>query len=251
AMAATTGLLQAIAFENTSDTPDPDARRLDAVISDGDGDTSLRRSLHLSVQATNDAPVAMATSIIAVPGIPVSGRLQAFDPEGDALRWELLQQAGSGSFVLHADGSFTYTAAADATGSDTLLFRVGDGLLFSPETAIQILISGSDSGRPQILSSAPLHAMQDAEWVYGLQVDTSALSLSSPTMEYVLFGDVPPGLVLQPTTGGAELRWIPDGGTQTPGLHYRFGVQFTETTSGTSGAVPIILTVWSRPRGDG
>ena len=58
------------------------------------------------------------------------------DPDGDPLSDVLVSGPSHGSLTLNGNGSFSYTPAADFTGSDSFSYRASDGTLSSnPATA--------------------------------------------------------------------------------------------------------------------
>ncbi len=96
---AVTALLQAISFQNVSESPSTAARRVQVVVADGDGGTSAAVSKRVTVTAVNDWPV-----IAIEPGSPV-------------IRWNAVPEAVSYDvFVqeLKTSGrvSTTYSTAA-------------------------------------------------------------------------------------------------------------------------------------------
>ena len=78
---------------------------------------------------SNDGPsAAPALTGQAGPGV-LTGSLGATDPEGDPLRYSVVQAPGLGAVTVDADGDFVYTAGPDlaaAGGTDTFVVRVRD-----------------------------------------------------------------------------------------------------------------------------
>ena len=52
------------------------------------------------------------------------------DPDGDPLTAVLVTGPSHGSLTLNANGSFSYTPAADFAGSDSFTYRASDGTLY-------------------------------------------------------------------------------------------------------------------------
>ena len=71
---------------------------------------TARRSLF------NVAPIVAPLTVTGLSGTPVSGRVDAVDPEGDAIVYRLVRGPSSGTVALNADGTFTYTPSADFDG---------------------------------------------------------------------------------------------------------------------------------------
>ncbi|HZM16165.1 MAG TPA: Ig-like domain-containing protein, partial [Candidatus Krumholzibacteria bacterium] len=118
----------------------------------------------LTVTAVNDVPVAGDESygtsedvslVIAAPGV----RSNDTDLDGDALTTAMATAPTHGTLVLAANGSFTYTPAADYNGPDSFLYVASDGN------------GGSDTGAVTLSVSAiedPPRATDDA---YGANED--------------------------------------------------------------------------------
>ena len=86
----------------------------------------------ITVTATNDAPAAVADAhttaedtVLTVPAPGVLGNDS--DPDGDPLTAVLVTGPSHGTLTLNANGSFSYTPAADFTGSDSFTYRASDG----------------------------------------------------------------------------------------------------------------------------
>lgn len=73
----------------------------------------------------NQPPRAQITVVFAEPGKPVTVILQADDPDGDPLTFELLDSARSGK-LLGSPPHLIYYPLADFEGAERLTFRVVD-----------------------------------------------------------------------------------------------------------------------------
>src|SRR4029450_4493428 len=98
--------------------------------------TSNVATAAITVTAVNDAPVAagdaFSTAEDTVLTVPAPGVLgNDADPDGDPLTAVLVSGPGHGSLTLNANGSFSYTPAADFAGSDSFSYRASDGTLTS------------------------------------------------------------------------------------------------------------------------
>lgn len=71
---------------------------------------TIRRSL------LNVAPTVAPLTVTGLSNTVVNGRVDAVDPEGDAIVYRLVRGPSTGSLQLNADGSFTYTPPADFDG---------------------------------------------------------------------------------------------------------------------------------------
>jgi VCBS repeat-containing protein len=63
------------------------------------------------------------------------------DPNADPLFVEQLSDPVHGAVVLNANGSFTYTPAADFNGSDSFTYRVSDGVFASNVATVRISVA--------------------------------------------------------------------------------------------------------------
>ncbi len=106
-----------------------------------DGTASATATVSVTINPVNDPPTAHGTAITVDQGATVSGTLSASDSDGDPLNFNLATGPGKGSVSLADDGSFTYQADSDATGSDTFSFTVSDGHAQSPPATVTVTIS--------------------------------------------------------------------------------------------------------------
>ncbi len=91
---------------------------------------SAPNTLSFNVAPVNDVPVAVADSVNAIEDQPFSGTLAGNDQlSGDGGNlFALVAGSGpsSGSIVFNSDGTFTYTPAANFTGSDSFSYTLTD-----------------------------------------------------------------------------------------------------------------------------
>src|SRR5205814_795249 len=88
-------------------------------------------AVSITVTAVNDAPVANNGSATTAEDTLVSGTVVATDIDGDALTYAVVTGPSNGSVTLNANGSFTYTPAANYNGPDSFTFHASDGSLSS------------------------------------------------------------------------------------------------------------------------
>lgn len=79
-----------------------------------------------SPEPSGTAPVAENQEIETYRGVSVGGRLNATDPDGGTLRYELTIEPVKGSVTLSADGYFVYTPDEGKRGKDYFAFRAFD-----------------------------------------------------------------------------------------------------------------------------
>ena len=103
----------------------------------------------ITVTAANDAPTAAddaystaedTTLTVTAPGVLGNDT----DPDGDPLSAVLVSGPSHGSLTLNANGSFTYTPAADYNGSDSFTYRASDGTLDSNPATVTITVTAAN-----------------------------------------------------------------------------------------------------------
>jgi len=76
----------------------------------------------------NAAPVAENLEFTTYKNVPVTGMLQAVDPEGDMLEFQIIDQPNKGTAESASDGSFTYTPKEGKKGKDTFTYVAVDAI---------------------------------------------------------------------------------------------------------------------------
>ena len=111
--------------------------------------TSNVATVAISVTAVNDVPVAAGDAFstaedtvltVAAPGVLGNDA----DPDGDPLMAVLVTGPSHGGLTLNADGSFSYTPAADFAGSDSFSYRASDGGLNSNPNTVTITVTATN-----------------------------------------------------------------------------------------------------------
>jgi VCBS repeat-containing protein len=105
----------------------------------------------LNSTVTNQAPVAagdaFSTAEDTVLTVPAPGVLgNDTDPDGDPLTAVLVTGPSHGNLSLNANGSFSYTPAADFAGSDTFTYRASDGSAQSNPATVTITVNPVSDG---------------------------------------------------------------------------------------------------------
>lgn len=91
------------------------------------GTISGARELTLSILPKKDQPpTAEDGTLETYKNIANTGALQASDPEGKALTYQIVQQPKRGTVELQADGTFTYTPNQNKVGKDSFTYTVTD-----------------------------------------------------------------------------------------------------------------------------
>jgi subtilisin-like proprotein convertase family protein len=135
-------------------TPAPDATgvatievraRDDGGTANGGQDASPPQSFTITITPENDAPVAVGDVYNAtedtVLTVTVPGALgNDKDADGNPLTAAKLTDPVHGVLTFNTDGSFTYTPAADFTGTDSFTYKANDGLLDSAPGVVTIRV---------------------------------------------------------------------------------------------------------------
>ncbi|HEU5287631.1 MAG TPA: Ig-like domain-containing protein, partial [Candidatus Limnocylindria bacterium] len=105
-------------------------------VTDGFGG-SATGTVRLTVRPVNDAPIAFddAFTIDEDTALSDSVTKNDTDVDGDALTGRLVTAPAHGVATLGADGTFTYTPAANYNGDDSFTYRAFDGVLESGTAA--------------------------------------------------------------------------------------------------------------------
>lgn len=113
----------------------------------GGGGYANQVSIPIQLPVTNTAPTGVADDYttaedtpkaVAAPGVLGNDT----DPQGDALTAEKVTDPAHGTVALAADGSFTYTPAADYSGPDSFTYKAKDGAgLLSAATTVTLTVT--------------------------------------------------------------------------------------------------------------
>jgi VCBS repeat-containing protein len=110
-------------------------------INDGNGGTA-GGTVAVTVRPVNDAPVAGndSASTDEDNAVVIAVKANDTDVEGDALTPQLVSGPAHGAVVLNADGTFTYTPAANYNGADSFTYKVRDGALDSNIATVALTV---------------------------------------------------------------------------------------------------------------
>ena len=91
------------------------------------GEVQPSRALELSIlTGKNEAPVCRDVKLETYKNIANTGALDARDPEGDTLTYQLVKEPKRGTVDIAPDGSFTYTPAHNKVGRDSFVYTATD-----------------------------------------------------------------------------------------------------------------------------
>ena len=89
----------------------------------------------------NDTPAANDTSVSGSEDTPFIGTVIATDLDGDSLTYTAVTPPAHGTIVLNPDGTYTYTPAANYSGTDSFTFKANDGTLNSNTATVSITVT--------------------------------------------------------------------------------------------------------------
>ncbi|HSV28229.1 MAG TPA: tandem-95 repeat protein, partial [Candidatus Omnitrophota bacterium] len=187
----------------------------------------------VTVTPVNDAPTAAARSFTATEDQPLSGTLAGAgsDVDGDALTFQagtVASQAG-GSVAVNADGTFTYTPAANFNGTDRFTYTVADGKGGSATGTVTLTVGAVNDAPVAVADS------YDAVGNHALAVDAAHGVLANDTDV-----DGNPRTVSrwqQTTAKGGTISMAADGSfTYSPPANYSGADSFTYWVTDGQGA---------------
>ena len=96
------------------------------LVDDSHGGTAVS-TVRLVILPVNDRPVVTDYAVVTAEDTPISGRVSAFDPDGDVLAYSLSALPANGTVTVNGDGAWTYIPNPDYNGPDSFSVFVDDG----------------------------------------------------------------------------------------------------------------------------
>jgi len=111
-----------------------------------DGTRTTTRNVIVTVDAVNDAPIAVSDSLTAEQSAPTIIRRSALlandiEQDGDSLIIEVVGQPSFGTLDVLPNGNLRYQHTASGTTSDSFTYRVFDGVVWSNPVGVSLSIS--------------------------------------------------------------------------------------------------------------
>jgi VCBS repeat-containing protein len=221
---------------NVTNTPAADFNGADQftyTVNDSAGKLSNTATVSVTINPVNDAPVANADAFETEVGVNLTiaaGGLLVNDTDidGDALSVVALDTAlTAGIATLNADGSISYTPSASAVASstDSFAYTVSDGLLTSAAT-VTITLTAAPVVAPTANNDAAVTAEDTTTVINVLANDIAGSSAINPATVSIV----------APSNGSA----VADASgsvTYTPGANFNGVDQFSYTVTDTAGQV--------------
>jgi VCBS repeat-containing protein len=214
------------------------------VVNDGTED-SAPATVSIRVTAANDAPSATADryavaednvlTVAAAQGILTNDS----DVDGDAMTAVVVGQPTHGTLTLNADGSFTYTPAANFTGDDSFTYTATDRSgAASATTTVSIAVTPVNDA-PAVDQIAD----QTADEGTLVTFTATATDREGDAVTFSLVG-APEGAAIEPATG--VFTWTPSA-AQGPAT-YTFAVLATDNgTPALTGERQVTITITEAP----
>ncbi|WP_157888275.1 cadherin-like domain-containing protein, partial [Neptunicoccus sediminis] len=151
-------------------------------VSDGNGGTDTQ-TVHLTVNAVNDAPEALTAEAAADEDTDLTGTLLATDVDGDSLTFALNTAATNGTASVAADGSYTYTAAANFFGSDSFSYSVSDGNGGTVTKTVLVDVA-SVNDAPVLVGAIPGAVINEADGAFVFDLASYVSDVETTDLEY-------------------------------------------------------------------
>ena len=230
-------------------TPDANYNGTDSFtfkVNDGASD-SADATVTITVNGVNDPPVAVNDSYnvaedtqltVAVPGVLANDT----DVDGDSLTAVLVASPAHGTLTLNADGSFSYTPAANYNGADSFTYKANDGAADSNVATVSLAISAVNDAPANTVPGDAQTVNEDIDLVFST-ASSNALSVAdvdaAPSTIQVtvsaLNGAITPATGSGATVGGSGSASATIAGTLTQvnaalnGLKYRGNANWNST----------------------
>lgn len=105
----------------------------------GESNTSV---FTINVTNNNNIPTSTNSSVTTDEDVLANGVLSASDLDAETLTYSTTKSPDNGIFSLNtSSGSYTYTPNANFNGTDTIKFRVYDGIDYSPEYTVSYTVT--------------------------------------------------------------------------------------------------------------
>ena len=214
---------------NLSFTPAPDFNgpaTFSYTTSDGNGGTATA-NVSVNVTPVNDNPVAVDDTAATDNLNPVTVNVLANDSDvdGDALSVTATTAPANGTAVINADGTVTYTANTNFSGSDSFIYTVTDGNGGTASATVSVNVAN--------VNLAPV-AADDA---YTVAEDSAATLLDVLANDSDANGDVLTiSAVTQPAAGAGSVVNNGTSVSYTPALNFNGNATFSYTITDGNGA---------------
>lgn len=133
----------------------------------------LREDDFIGVRS-NWAPEATDGTAQGPEDTVITGKVSASDPDGDALKYVMVEGPANGTVVMNGDGSFSYTPKANFNGDDQFTYKVSDGssdsnvatvkLTVTPVNDAPVALADDDTANSAVISGNVLDNDDDVDF---------------------------------------------------------------------------------------
>jgi hypothetical protein len=182
--------LAAVRFSSAGDAPVESVRDITVSVTDGVGTTSNVAHASVTVNSVNDPgsatnDTAAAKGNVALHVAAAAGVLaNDSDPDGLVVVTGNVATSQGGTIQFAADGSYTYSAAANFFGTDTVGYTAEDPFGNQVSATLSITV-GAQAGTPGDESFSAPSGNSAFDGGYGNDTVTFAFSLVDATVSYV------------------------------------------------------------------
>ncbi len=204
-------------------------------VTDGQGG-SATSTVSITVTAINDAPVSSNVALSGAEDTTLTGQITGSDVDGDTLNYAQGSNPAHGSVTVQTDGRFSYTPAANFSGSDSFTVTVSDGQGGSTTSTVSITVTPvNDAPITYNIAASGAEDTAITGQVAGSDADGDALSYTKGS---------------DPTHGSVNVN--SDGSfSYTPTANYSGSDSFTVTVSdGQGGTATSTITITVTPVND-
>jgi VCBS repeat-containing protein len=211
---------------------------------------SSETTVTITVTSVNDAPTAAddtyttaEDTALVVTAAGVLGN--DGDVDGDALTAVVVDQPAHGTVVLHANGAFTYTPAANYNGADSFTYKANDGSLDSNVVTVHLTVDAmNDAPSLGTIGNQTVNETSNLTFTAsGNDIDvpaqplTYSLANGTTSCGSVTSCIVPVGATINASSG--VFSWTPTA-AQGPGT-YRFFVQVSDGVATTAQEITVTV----------
>ena len=189
-------------------------------------------TVSLTVVPVNDAPVATNGSASGNEDTKITGQAAASDVDSPSLTYSMVSGPAHGALTFNANGSYTYTPAANYNGADGFTFKASDGSLTSNTATVSLTVNP--------VNDPPVANADTASVTSGSSVNIAASTLLANDTD--ADGDT---LSVTSVAAGAHGSVQLSGGTvtYTPNAGYAGADSFTYFVTDGHVATPVAGTV--------
>jgi hypothetical protein len=160
-------------------------------------------------------PVAFNGSVTTNENVPIGGTLAATDPLGNALTYSVVGTPAHGTVTVNlSTGDFSYTPAANYSGTDSFSFQVTDPSSLTSNVAVETIAVNRVNQPPTFTAGADQTVLENAgsQTVNGwaTQVSPGPPSQSGETVNFLVSTNNPGLFAVQPAIDAAgNLTYTP------------------------------------------